>query len=94
MHVGPGAIIAGKFRLERPLSRGGMGSVWVARHAQLGHPVAVKFMDPAFAASPAFRARFEREARTAANLQTPHVVQVPRRVTHARSRGGSTLPEG
>ncbi|XYI00434.1 protein kinase domain-containing protein [Sorangium sp. So ce1128] len=76
MHLGAGSVLIGKYRLERPLSRGGMGSVWVARHLQLGTPVAVKFMDPAYAESPAFRTRFEREARAAAQLRTPHVVQV------------------
>ncbi|WP_437757934.1 protein kinase domain-containing protein [Sorangium sp. So ce1389] len=76
MHLGAGSVLIGKYRLERPLSRGGMGSVWVARHLQLGTPVAVKFMDPAYAESPAFRTRFEREARAAAQLKTPHVVQV------------------
>jgi serine/threonine-protein kinase len=53
-----------------------MGSVWVARHVQLGSAVAVKFMDAAYAASPDARGRFEREARAAANLQSPHVVHV------------------
>ncbi|WP_437637787.1 protein kinase domain-containing protein [Sorangium sp. So ce854] len=76
MHLGAGSVLIGKYRLERPLSRGGMGSVWVARHLQLGTSVAVKFMDPAYAESPAFRTRFEREARAAAQLKNPHVVQV------------------
>ncbi|WP_437992976.1 protein kinase domain-containing protein [Sorangium sp. So ce145] len=76
MHLGAGSVLIGKYRLERPLSRGGMGSVWVAHHLQLGTPVAVKFMDPAYASSPAFRTRFEREARAAALLRTPHVVKV------------------
>ncbi|WP_437716534.1 protein kinase [Sorangium sp. So ce448] len=76
MHLGAGSVLIDKYRLERPLSRGGMGSVWVAHHLQLGTPVAVKFMDPAYASSPAFRTRFEREARAAAQLRTPHVVKV------------------
>ncbi|WP_437573697.1 serine/threonine-protein kinase [Sorangium sp. So ce887] len=76
MDVEPGTIVGEKYRLEGPLSRGGMGSVWVARHVQLGAPVAIKFMDPEHAASPEFRARFYREARTAANLESPHVVSV------------------
>ncbi|WP_437579112.1 protein kinase domain-containing protein [Sorangium sp. So ce887] len=76
MHLGAGSVLVGEYRLERPLSRGGMGSVWVAHHLQLGTPVAVKFMDPAYANSPAFRTRFEREARVAAQLRTPHVVKV------------------
>ncbi|WP_437336963.1 protein kinase domain-containing protein [Sorangium sp. So ce394] len=76
MQLESGSIIAGKYRLERALSAGGMGSVWVAQHVQLGTHVAVKFMGTAYAGSPAFRARFEREARAAAHLRSPHVVQV------------------
>ncbi|WP_437925250.1 serine/threonine-protein kinase [Sorangium sp. So ce291] len=53
-----------------------MGSVWVARHVNLGSAVAVKFMAPTYAASSTFLARFEREARIAASLQSPHVVYV------------------
>ena len=41
-----GQIIAGKYRLERPLARGGMGSVWVARHIALDADVAVKLIVP------------------------------------------------
>ncbi len=76
MHIGPGITVGGKYVLERPLARGGMGSVWVARHAKLGSTVAVKFLDAHLAASPTNVARFEREARAAATLDTPHVVHV------------------
>ena len=74
--LAPGAVIGGKYRVERALARGGMGSVWVARHVQLGSEVALKFLDAKFAESAGHRARFEREARAAANLKSPHVVQV------------------
>lgn len=76
MQVVPGTLVGGKYYLERPLARGGMGAVWVARHAKLGSPVAIKFLDAHLAAAPALVARFEREARAAANLDTPHVVHV------------------
>jgi eukaryotic-like serine/threonine-protein kinase len=76
VQIGPGAMIGGKYVLERPLARGGMGSVWVARHAKLGSTVAVKFLDAHLAASPIIVSRFEREARAVATLNTPHVVQV------------------
>jgi hypothetical protein len=36
-----GQMIASRYRLERPLARGGMGSVWIARHVQLGSLAAV-----------------------------------------------------
>ena len=71
-----GRVFAGRYRLERALARGGMGSVWVAQHTQLDVHLAIKFMDPTFAASNDARSRFEREAKAAAKLQSPHVVQV------------------
>lgn len=76
MQLAPGLIISGKYCLEEPLSRGGMGSVWIARHVHLGSPIAIKFMDPGLAGTPAYRARFEREARAAAHLRSPHIVHV------------------
>ncbi|EYF03429.1 serine/threonine-protein kinase [Chondromyces apiculatus] len=76
MHIEPGSIIGGKYRIERPLSRGGMGAVWVARHVDLDQQVAIKLMDAEMARHDDFRARFYREARIAARLESPHVVQV------------------
>ncbi|MBK8252715.1 MAG: serine/threonine protein kinase [Polyangiaceae bacterium] len=76
MDIALGTVVGGKYRIEKALARGGMGSVWIARHVQLGSTMAIKFLDPSFAASAAHRARFEREARSAANLKSPHVVHV------------------
>lgn len=72
-----GDVIAAKYRLERLVGRGGMGSVWAARHVQLGMPVALKFIETVEGADVAdARARFEREARAAGQLRSPHVVQI------------------
>lgn len=71
-----GSVIAGRYRLERPLAKGGMGSVWVARHLHLDAVVAVKFMAPELAASADLRLRFEREAKASAQIKSPHVVHV------------------
>jgi eukaryotic-like serine/threonine-protein kinase len=71
-----GTVIAGGYRLERLLARGGMGSVWVARHLRLDVDVAIKFMTTEYAASSEARARFEREAKASAQLKSPNVVQV------------------
>jgi serine/threonine protein kinase len=69
-------LIAGKYQLVRELGRGTMGSVWEAWHLSLRSPVAVKLMAPSIAASPFALQRFLREARAAAGLRSPHVVQV------------------
>lgn len=71
-----GRVIAGKYRLDRPLAQGGMGALWVARHLQLDTDVAVKLMGSAYADSVDARTRFEREAKSCAQLRSPHVVQV------------------
>jgi serine/threonine-protein kinase len=74
--VTPGDVIAGKYRIERVIGAGGMGTVVAAWHQQLNQPVALKFMLPAIAADPQAAARFQREARAAARLMTPHVGRV------------------
>jgi eukaryotic-like serine/threonine-protein kinase len=71
-----GQILGGKYRLTRPLDDGGMGSVWVAHHLTLNSPVALKLINPVVAADPLTIERFLREARTAALLRSPHVVQI------------------
>ena len=71
-----GRIVAAKYCLLYELGRGGMGSVWLAEHLTLRSHVAVKLIDPALAASGDVLRRFEREARAAATLRSPHVVQV------------------
>ncbi|WP_437795910.1 protein kinase domain-containing protein [Sorangium sp. So ce693] len=71
-----GSVVGGKYRLERPLSGGAMGFLWVARHLHLDVEVALKFMMPQHADSPVARARFEREAKASAQLRTPNVVHV------------------
>jgi serine/threonine-protein kinase len=53
-----------------------MGSVWVADHLALKTQVVVKFMSPELAASPDAVARFSREAAAAAQIKSPHVVQM------------------
>ena len=72
----PGRVVAEHLRLVRLLGRGAMGSVWLTDHLKLQAQVAVKFMAPAMAADPASVARFKLEARAAAEIRSPHVVQV------------------
>ena len=71
-----GDVIAGKYRVERVLGVGGMGSVVAAANLDLGTRVALKIMLPELADSPEFAARFIREARAAASIAGDHVVRV------------------
>ncbi len=76
MHLAENSVVAGRFRLIGLLGRGGMGSVWRATHLGLDIPCAVKFIEGELAALPEAQARFEREAKAAAQLRSPHVVQI------------------
>ena len=69
-----GDVVSEKYVIERSLGRGGMGAVFSARHVKLGHRVALKFLTRG--GSPAMVARFLREARAAAALDSDHVARV------------------
>jgi Protein kinase domain len=69
-----GAVLAGRYRIERELGKGGMGRVLVARDEKLGRRVAVKVVTAAH--DPARVRRFEQEAKTAGALEHPNVLAV------------------
>ncbi|HWO09081.1 MAG TPA: serine/threonine-protein kinase, partial [Polyangiaceae bacterium] len=71
----PGQLLADKYRLIRLLGQGGMGSVWHAQHLMLNAPVALKFIESE-RLDAAAQQRFLGEARMAAALRSPHVVQI------------------
>ncbi|HEY3226284.1 MAG TPA: protein kinase [Planctomycetota bacterium] len=71
----PGATF-GKFEIVGVIGRGGMGTVYRARHAGLGREVALKILSARLASDPEFVRRFEREARTLASLEHPNIVAV------------------
>jgi serine/threonine protein kinase len=74
--VSIGRLVAEKFSLLKELGHGGMGTVWVAEHRMLRSKVAIKLIDPRYIDSTATLRRFAREARAAAALRSPHVVQI------------------
>ena len=74
--VSPGDVIDGNYVIERLLGQGGMGAVFVAREERLGRSVAIKVLLNDVAKNPEAVTRFEREARSAAALQSDHVTRV------------------
>src|SRR4051812_6458150 len=73
---GPGDVVAGKYRVDKVIGSGGMGVVLGAEDTSLGRKVAIKFLAPSKARNGDAAARFVREARAAASLQSEHVVRV------------------
>lgn len=67
------ALIGERYQLLRPLARGGMGTVWVARHVQLDRLVAIKLLEDAGNGKEAL---VLAEARMLARLRHPNVVDV------------------
>ena len=73
--LGPGDIIADRFRIERQLGEGGMGAVYLATQLGLKREVALKVILPQ-KTSDKTRERFLREARVASVLKHPNVVGI------------------
>ena len=71
-----GRLLDGRYRLDRPLARGGMATVYLGTDTRLDRTIAVKVMRPSLAEDEDFVGRFAREARAAARLSSPEVVAV------------------
>jgi serine/threonine protein kinase len=71
-----GQTLDSKYKIERELGRGGMGTVYLATHLGTERPVALKVIAPQFMERPEFVERFRREARAAGRLRHPNVVNV------------------
>ena len=72
-------IIDGRYRILREIAQGGMATVYEALDLRLSRHVAVKIMHTMLAQGPhraQFEERFRREARSAAAIANPHIVQV------------------
>ncbi|MFO0617641.1 MAG: serine/threonine-protein kinase [Polyangiaceae bacterium] len=72
----PGDLLDGKYRIEGTIGKGGMAVVLAATHEALKHPVAVKILQPQYAASHELQERFFREARALAALHSKHITRV------------------
>ncbi len=71
-----GALLDGKYHLGGVVGRGGMATVFEARHIGTGRRVAVKMLNPEYEGDAEASDRFLREARVAADLKHPNVVDV------------------
>jgi serine/threonine protein kinase len=74
--VAIGAVLAGRYRVDRVLGQGGMGIVVQAMHLQLHQPVALKFLLPEVLGNQQIVQRFLREAQAAVRLKSEHVARV------------------
>ena len=75
MGLPPGARL-GVYDIIAPIGEGGMGQVYRATDRTLGRQVAIKILPDAFAEDPQSLARFEREAKTLAALNHPHIAAI------------------
>ena len=71
-----GTTIAGKYRLDRLLGKGGMGAVYEATHVGIDRKFALKLLHDQTGRAPDSEARFEREARAAGRIGHPNIVAV------------------
>ena len=71
-----GKVLAGKYRIDGFLKRGGMGAVYRGTHLMLDKPVAIKLIKPELVTSEDTVKRFQREARAASHLDHPNIVTV------------------
>jgi serine/threonine-protein kinase len=74
--IGVGTLLVGKYRVISELGRGGMAAVYEAENLTIGKKLAVKVLAAELANSAIVIERFFREARAAASVKSPHIVEV------------------
>ena len=71
-----GQVLQDRYRIDALLGKGGMGAVYQAFDLSLHRTIAVKLLAPHLVWESEFVARFMREARSAANLRHPNIIDV------------------
>src|SRR5262245_24348460 len=71
-----GVVLGGAYRIVRVLGEGGMARLYLADHLRMSDKFAIKVIHDDLAREPDLLARFEREARAAGRVKSPHVLGV------------------
>ena len=66
----------GQYHIDRAISTGGMSTIWLGRHREMGRQVVVKQLHPQLAQDSALVKRFEREAKILGGLHHQHIVDI------------------
>jgi serine/threonine-protein kinase len=74
--IGVGTLLVGKYKVSREIGRGGMAAVYECENVSIGKRVAVKVLAAELSNSAIVIERFFREARAAASVKSPHIVEV------------------
>ena len=82
--LAPGSRL-GIYEIVDPIGRGSMGQIFKAVDSRLDRTVALKVLAPDLAPDPSSRSRFQREARTIASLNHPHICTLSTSATAATS---------
>src|SRR5580765_5559442 len=69
-------LMGDKYKILKKIGSGGFGEVYLGEHAALGRKVAIKILLERFASQEELVKRFQREARAAATLQHPHIIDI------------------
>ncbi len=75
-HVGPGCVLASRYRIESKIGTGSFGAVFKATHLELQSLVAVKVLGTSVATDPDALGRFRREGISACHVKHPNAVAV------------------
>ncbi len=81
-----GALLKGRYQVESRLGEGGMATVYRARNTLVEREVAVKIMDSMLATDPSLKERFRREAKNAAAVAHPNIIDI---LDHGEAEDGT-----
>ncbi len=74
--ITPGMVIAGRYRIVKPIGEGGVGAVYLVQHVHTDERLALKVLHTQVAMDPSTVERFRTEARAPARIDSDHVVRV------------------